>query len=376
MYAVDTTFQAIVQANPHLRPRVGNPDEMRSNRLLKSLDWLSFRVTDPEPELPEDLHGAVITALNEEAVAAAALANKGGINLIHTYEAFGTKMQGVVRQEIIFAHHCRQAGREQGWLSIPLVLTSHTWENSKNELSHQDPAMVESMLGEFSDVSRVLFVPDYNTASVVTEGVYGAQGQIWSLVVSKYETAPDLFTEDEARSLLEQGALRLDWAGHEIPTQKIVLTAIGSYQLEETVKASNRLTDRAIPHSVVYMIEPGKFRHPRSGGEQSHLCPADLQRELYPDSVHARLFLVHTRPEPLLGVLQPLGSGHAHTAALGFIGMGGTLTSSGMLFVNRCTWAHVLEEVARLLEMPRDSLLTDEELAAIDHKASPEGVII
>jgi phosphoketolase len=73
---------ATVQANPHLRPRVGNPDEMRSNRLLRSLDALKFRVTDPEPDIPEDIYGAVITVLNEKAVAAAALANKGGINLV------------------------------------------------------------------------------------------------------------------------------------------------------------------------------------------------------------------------------------------------------------------------------------------------------
>jgi phosphoketolase len=136
MTAVDTTFTAIVQANPHLRPRVGNPDEMRSNRLLSTLEQLKFRVTDPEPGIPEAVDGAVITALNEEAVAAAALANKGGINLIHTYEAFGTKMHGAIRQEIIFAHHCAEAGRPPSWLSVPLVLTSHTWENGKNEQSH------------------------------------------------------------------------------------------------------------------------------------------------------------------------------------------------------------------------------------------------
>ena len=81
MYAVDEGFLAAVQANPHLRPRVGNPDEMRSNRMQRTLDGLKFRVSDPEPGIPEDVHGAVITALNEEAVASAALANKGGINI-------------------------------------------------------------------------------------------------------------------------------------------------------------------------------------------------------------------------------------------------------------------------------------------------------
>jgi len=376
IYAVDAMFLATVTANPHLRPRVGNPDEMRSNRLVRTLEALKFRVTDPEPGIPEDIHGAVITALNEEAVACAALANKGGINLIHTYEAFGTKMQGIVRQEIIFANHCNEMGRRQGWLSVPLILTSHAWENAKNELSHQDPAMAESMLGELSDVSRVVFPPDYNAAAAVMQAVYQTHGQVWTIVVPKYETAPDLFALEEAKGLLEQGALRLDWAGHELAKQRIVLTAIGSYQLEEVLKASSRLADRDVPHSVIYMLEPGRFRAPRSDGERTHASPDQLCAELYPDSISARIFVTHTRPEPLLGVLQPMNTGSGRTAGLGFIGHGGTLTVPGMLFVNRCTWGHILGETARLLGLPREELLTSEELDALDGKASPEGVII
>ena len=376
MYAVDAMFLATVQANPHLRPRVGNPDEMRSNRLLRTLDALKFRVTAPEAGIPEDVHGAVITALNEEAVASAALANKGGINLIATYEAFGTKMQGVVRQEIIFANHCKERGRKQGWLSISLVLTSNIWENAKNEQSHQDPSMAEAMLGEVSDVSRVVFIADYNTAAVVGRGVYQTQGQIWTLVSAKYEAIPDLFTPEEAAQLLEQGALRLDWAGHRTGEQRLVLTAIGGYQLEQVLKASFRLAQRDVPHSVIYMLEPGRFRAPRSEGERVHAAPAALQNDLYPDSAVARIFVTHTRPETMLGVLYPLTTGSAHTAALGYVAQGGTLTTSGMLFVNRCTWAHILAEAARVLDIPRQELLTSEEMTALDGKVSPEGVII
>jgi phosphoketolase len=377
MYAVDAMFLAAVQANPHLRPRVGNPDEMRSNRLTRALDALKFRVTAPEPGIPEDVHGAVVTALNEEAVAAAALANKGGINLIATYEAFGTKMQGVVRQEIIFANHCNEWGLgQQGWLSVPLMLTSGVWENAKNELSHQDPSMAEAMLGELSDVSRVIFVADYNTAAVVMRGVYLTQRQIWTIVLAKYEAVPDLFTPAEATQLLEQGAMRLDWAGHNTAEQRLVLTAIGGYQLEEVLKASARLTDHDIPHSVVYMLEPGRFRTPRSKGEEAHAAPHDLKDDLYPGSAPARIFVVHTRPETILGVLHPFTTGSDHTAALGFVGQGGTLTTSGMLFVNRTTWAHILDEAARLLGLPREELLTSQELAALDGRANPEGIII
>jgi len=376
MHAVDAMFLATVQANPRLRPRIGNPDEMRSNRLTRTLDFFKFRVTDPEPGIPEDIHGAVITALNEEAVAAAALANKGGINLIATYEAFGTKMQGVVRQEIIFANHCNELGGcKPGWLSIPLILTSHTWENAKNEQSHQDPAMAESMLGEVSDISRVMFVADYNTAAVVMRELYQTQGQIWTLVVPKYETIPDLFTPQEANRLMVEGALHLGWAGHNVAEQKLVLTAIGAYQLEEVLKASARLAQHDIPHSVIYMLEPGRFRAPRSNGEQTHVVSASLKRELYPDSIVNRIFVTHTRPEVIVGVLQPLNTGN-HTVALGFTGQGGTLTTSGLLFVNRCTWAHIIEETARILNISRGQLLTVEELAALDGEACPEGVII
>ncbi len=49
---------------------------------------------------------------------------------------------------------------------------------------------------------------------------------------------------------------------------------------------------------------------------------------------------------------------------------------SGLLFVNRATWAHVLEEAGRLLGIDRADLLSAEERAALDREASPEGVIV
>ncbi len=375
MSAVDSMFLGTVKANPHLRPRVGNPDEMRSNRLIKTLEHLKFRVTDPEAGIPEDLHGAVITALNEEAVASAALGNKGGINLIHTYEAFGLKMHGVIRQEVIFADHCTDVGLKPGWISVPLVLTSHTWENGKNERSHQDPSMAEAMLGEPSHVSRVLFIPDYNTASEAMCEIYRTRGQIWTMVVPKASTAADLFTPPEALRLLRQGALRLDWASSRAGLEQVVLTALGAYQLEEVLKASRRLQERQVANSVVYMIEPGKYRRPRSGGETEHRVPVHVEKDLYPDSVPARVFVGHIRPEVLLGVLERLHTGHKTTRALGFINHGGTLNSPGMLFVNRCSWCHILIEVAQVIGVSRDELLSPEELAVMDGRASPEGIV-
>jgi phosphoketolase len=374
MAAVDDGFVAVVSANPHLRPRVGNPDEMRSNRMQRTLDTLKFRVTAPEPGIPEAVDGAVITALNEEAVVCAALGNKGGVNILVTYEAFGAKMHGAVRQEITFAERQAAAGRPAGWLSVALVLTSHTWENAKNEISHQDPAMAEMMLGEPSHVSRVLLPADFNTAAAVMERIYRTRGQIWTLVVPKGAVA-DLFTADEARALLRDGATPVSRAGHRPEQARIILTAIGAYQLGETLRASERLAERDVAHAVVYMLEPGRFRAPRSEGERAHAADAGLRARLYPDRVRARLFVSHTRPEVMLGVLSPLHTGPA-TAALGFVGAGGTLSIAGMLFVNRASWAHIVAACARLLDERREAWLSAEELAALDLRASPHGCVI
>ncbi|HSW57320.1 MAG TPA: hypothetical protein VLH15_02855 [Dehalococcoidales bacterium] len=155
-----------------------------------------------------------------------------------------------------------------------------------------------------------------------------------------------------------------------------MLSAVGAYQLEQVLKASERLRERQVPHSVIYMLEPGRFRQPRSKGENAHLAPAGLQKELYPDAVPARVFVSHTRPEVLIGTLQPLHTGRSKMGGLGYINHGGTLNVPGMLFVNRCSWAHILEETARVLAAPREALLTAPELAAIDGKSRPEGVII
>lgn len=374
MIALDETFAAIVAANPQLRARVGNPDEMRSNRMNRTLDLLEFRVTDPEPGIPESVLGGVITALNEEAVISAALANKGGINITVTYEAFGAKMHGALRQEIIFAKQHADEGRPPGWLSIPLVLTSHTWENAKNEQSHQDPAMAEAMLGETSDVSRVVFVPDANSAAGALRSVFRTRGELWTLVVPK-SPVPDLFTSVEVEQLLADGAMRIDWAGHDIARQQLILTAVGAYQLEQVLRASRRLAARDVAHSVVYLLEPGRYRIARNTGEEAHNAPAPRRDDLYPPEIASRIFVTHTRPEPLLGTVQPLNTGPS-SVGLGYTNHGGTLTVEGLLYVNRSSWAHIVAAAARLLDQSPTTLLDQAEMEALNGRRSPESVIV
>jgi phosphoketolase len=364
MSALDRFYVDLVQANPHLRPRVGNPDELASNRLGGVLKALKHRVNAPESEL-EDLHGAVITALNEEAVVSACLANQGGLNLVASYEAFCVKMLGAVRQRIIFARQQKEVGRPAGWLGWPLVATSHTWENGKNQQSHQDTTFCEALLGEMSDMVRVLFPADHNAVLALLPGIYQARGQLACMVIAKRER-PCIFTSEQAQQLAEQGALVMAEQAGDAP---VLLIAIGSYQLTEMQRAAERLSAAGCAWRLVYLQEPGRFRSARDSWEQEALASPELVAQLFPEHYERRVLLSHMRPEVARGHLWPLLG--QQSRVMGYLNRGGTLDEAGMLFANKATWAHVLQAAAELLGRPLADFLSSAEQAAVEGRGEP-----
>lgn len=365
MAAIDQAFVALVKANPALRVRVGNPDEMRSNRLNETLDLLQHRVTDPEQGIAESLHGSVITALNEEAVVCAALANKQGLNLVASYEAFAVKMLGAMRQEILFSRQRRHANRGPHWVSVPILLSSHTWENGKNEQSHQDPTLCEAWLAEMHDVAPVLFPVDAHSAVQSLLKIYRSQGQVAVLVVPK-NPQPAQLSEAQARELTDQGALCL----HQAPSPRVQLVAIGAYQLVEMQRASQRLTQHGVAHCLSVIQEPGRFRTSRDPEEAQALHSPSTMASLLP-TVAERVFLVHGHPEVFSGVMRPLDTGE-RSRFLGYRNRGGTLDTFGMLYANHCTWAHVLQQVAELLGQSDIPWLSADEKAAAQGVGDPD----
>lgn len=366
MDAVDTYFVMLVDTNRGYRVRIANPDELRSNRMGDTLERLKHRVNVPEPGSPEAVDGAIITALNEEAVISAAFGNKGGLNLAVSYEAFAMKMLGAIRQEIIFARRQTELDDAPGWLSVPIIVSSHTWENAKNEQSHQDPTLPEALLGEMSDTSRVLFPFDSNSAVAALRSVYGTHGKIACLVIPKREV-PDLLTGTQAEEAVEKGAIHILGTPEQSSIQMI---GIGAYQIGEAIKACGRLQQRGVKACVTALIDPGRFRTGRDELETNFTAPEEEIENLFPSHL-PRIILSHTRPEPMLGALRRIDNGPTKTIALGYINRGGTLDRKGMLFANKCSWAHALVAASSILECDPEELLTAEENKAVDGWGDP-----
>jgi hypothetical protein len=283
----------------------------------QTLDLLKHRVFAPEPGLAEAVDGAVITALNEEAVVSAALGNKGGINLVVSYEAFAVKMLGALRQEILFARHQAEAGTPPGWLSVVTVATSHTWENGKNEQSHQDPTLAEALLGEMSDTARVLFPVDANSAAAALRAAYGTHGQFWTLVVPKRPMANRL-TGEQAQRLIDEGACVVK----ACDAPEVLLIAIGAYQLTQALLAADRLDAAGHRTAVTCVVEPGRFRLPRDERERAFVAATKRWGDCSRPRPWRACIVSHMRPEPTLGVLRRIDTGPRRTRALGYIARG------------------------------------------------------
>ena len=367
MAALDRYFVDLVAANPDLRPRVGNPDELASNRLTEVLKTLRHRVSEPESDL-EAVDGKIITALNEEAVVSACLANQSGLNLVASYEAFCVKMLGAVRQSLIYSRQQKEIGRPAGWLGWPLVATSHTWENGKNQQSHQDTTFCEAMLAEMSDVSRVVFPADHNSMLALLPQIYSARGQIACIVAAKRER-PAYFSQEQAEQLARDGAIIVEEFEGNDP---LLLIANGSYQLEQVLRAAQRLQEAEMGYRIVYLQEPGRFRAPRDRWELESLASDELVEQLFPDRYRMRVLLTHMRPEVIRGHLWTILPNANSTYVLGYRNRGGTLDEFGMQFVNRACWGNVLAACARLQDLPSTALLTIEEAAAVAGKGDPQ----
>ncbi|MFY9179189.1 MAG: xylulose 5-phosphate 3-epimerase [Venatoribacter sp.] len=370
MNAIDRYFIDVTEVNPKLRVRVGNPDELRSNSMNQTLEEFRHRVTSPEISVAESIDGSVITALNEEAVVSACLANQRGINLVVVYEAFAIKMQRALHQTIVFSRQRKEANDSCEWIGFPVITTSLIWENGDNDRSHQDAALSESLIVRMADMARVVFPADANTAMACLYACYSDMGTVWNLVVPR-TVQPMFFTGKQATQLMQDGAIcvRGNCAA------ELQLVACGAVQLEQILKASDRLRQQRVSHSVIYLLEPGRFRVPRDAWEEQAMVDEAVLQTLFPARVQYRVFLTHIRAEIMLAVCRRLDLGPQRTRALGFMNRGGTLGTGELLFINKSTWAHVLAELADACGQKPTLWLTAEEAAALAGQGDPYHVI-
>jgi phosphoketolase len=220
---------------------------------------------------------------------------------------------------------------------------------------------------EMSDAAPVYFPFDANTAVECLSHIYKTRGKIATVIVPKNKIHTET-NKHEAELAIREGAMVLS---HDTNPQ-IQLLAIGAYQLQEAQRAAERLRENGIRCSVVAIVEPGRFRSGRDKIEASYSHATQDSNKLIPYCPR-RIFVCHTHAEVMTGVLRNLDSGSEHTRFMGYRNRGGTLDVFGMLYANKQSWAHILNEAVEVLtDVSIETILKTEEIAALLGETNPE----
>jgi xylulose-5-phosphate/fructose-6-phosphate phosphoketolase len=345
----------IYTSNPD-RFRLFCPDETNSNRL-----GAAFEVTDRgfmEEVHPGDTaisrNGRVMEVLSEHNchgwLEGYTLTGRHG--MFATYEAFAmvsasqTVQHGKWLQE---AAHLPWRARVP---SLNILLTSTAWRNDHNGFSHQGPGLIQVVLQQRGDVSRIYLPPDANCLLSVADHCFRSTSYVNLIVIDKQPQLQWL-TMDQAIEHCARGAGIWDFAGTDDGSTDpdIVLACAGDVVTMETVAAAQILKERlpAMNVRVVNVVDLMTLPRPK---DHPHGMDPTLFTELFTDSVDV-VFAFHGYP----GAIHQLVHGRPDADRFrvrGFIEEGTTTTPFDMTVRNRASRYHlVMDAINNARRLPR-----------------------
>jgi xylulose-5-phosphate/fructose-6-phosphate phosphoketolase len=320
------------------------PDETNSNRL-----GAVFEVSDRafmEAVTDEDVHlssdGRVMEVLSEHNchgwLEGYTLTGRHG--LFATYEAFAMVSASQTIQHSKWLEEANHLPWRAKVPSLNILLTSTTWRNDHNGFSHQGPGLIQNVITQRGDVSRVYLPPDANTLLSVWDHCLRSKSYINLIVIDK-QPQQQWLSIDEAVAHCSTGAGVWTWAGNDDGSRDpdIVLAAAGDVVTMETVAAA-QLLQEMLPDLVVRVVNvvdlmtlPRPQYHP-------HGVDNTFFSELFTDRVDV-VFSFHGFP----GAVHQLVHGRPDADRFhvrGFIDQGTTTTPFDMVVRNRASRYHLV----------------------------------
>jgi hypothetical protein len=347
MAALDQYFCDITEVNPHLRVRLAAISGQALRQLPAAYDLLGERCAWPLQQTGYQMAGAVVESESGLEMVSVALGNQMGLNLVLLDSRKLPSALDPLLLSSRFARAQAMIDEPAPWLGIPL-LTSCDWWNAGVDSAPYLLAFTETLLAQPADQVRVMLIPDANTAMACLKACYGEFGVMVQLLLPA-DIASLCLDARQAEQLVAHGALCL--AGNCAADVQLVACGAQALQVAQTV--SLRLRAHDVSHSLVYVLEPGRFRQPRDNREQEHQADASLVDTLFPHHVRQRLVLTDLCPEVLISQCQPLDLGPQRTAILGYNRQ--YPDRSGLDDVN------ALRVLADLCGLPTNSWLTEGE---------------
>jgi xylulose-5-phosphate/fructose-6-phosphate phosphoketolase len=368
----------VYSRNPD-RFRLFCPDETNSNRLgaVFEVSDRAFmeRVTPDDVSLSHD--GRVMEVLSEHNchgwLEGYTLTGRHG--MFATYEAFAM----VSASQTIQHGKWLVEGRHLPWRaevpSLNILLTSTAWRNDHNGFSHQGPGLIQTVLTQRGDVSRIYLPPDANCLLSVADHCLRSRSYVNLIVIDKQPQLQWL-TIEQAAEHCARGAGIWEWAGTDDGTSDpdVILACAGDVVTMETVAAAQILAERLpdLKVRVVNVVDLMTLPRPK---DHPHGMDPTLFRELFTDHVDV-VFAFHGYP----GAIHQLVHGRPDADRFhvrGFIEEGTTTTPFDMTVRNKASRYHlVMDAINNASRTPRGATelkewcqaqLAKHEVYVVDH---------
>jgi xylulose-5-phosphate/fructose-6-phosphate phosphoketolase len=345
----------LYRANPETF-RLFCPDETNSNRLgavFEASDraWMERSGPDDVALSPQ---GRVMEVLSEHSchgwLEGYTLTGRHG--LFATYEAFAMVSASQTVQHGKWLQEAKKLPWRAPVPSLNVLLTSTAWRNDHNGFSHQGPGLLQNVIVQRGEVSRVYLPPDANCLLSVADHCLRSRSYVNVIVIDKQPQLQWLGVE-EAAAHCARGAGVWDWAGSDDGSAEpdVVLACAGDVVTMETVAAAQLLKQHlpALRVRVVNVVDLmaliRRRDHPHG---MSSMQFAELFTDAtdvvfsfhgYPGAVHQ---LVHGRPD----------ADRFHVR--GFIEEGTTTTPFDMVVRNEVSRYHlVMDAINNARRTPR-----------------------
>ncbi len=327
-----------------------SPDETTSNKLEESYES-SARAWN-QPEKPWDKHqsktGHIIELLSENTLFAVLAGHilSGGQGALTSYEAFLPIISSQLDQHLKFLHQSKTIKWRPKYSALNLLSTSAWQRQDHNGYTHQNPALISTLLAKPSNLTNCLFPCDDIATTAAWEFMTRTKNVVNLTTFNKIDQ-PRWIDINHARfQLTNGGASILGFASEDNPD--LILASIGDIPTAELL-AARQIIKKELPHLRIRTINIAALSHAAIGTTQNKLKPADFDHYFTPDK--PILINSHTYPETIHSILSHYTNPHRLTIH-GYQDQGSTTTPLEMLTRNNASRYNLAISIFNHLSRP------------------------
>jgi len=332
------------------------PDETNSNRLgaVFEVSDRAFMERTEDDDVAFSRDGRVIKFLAEHSchgwLEGYTLTGRHG--MFATYEAFAMVSASQTIQHGKWLEEATNLSWRAKVPSLNIFLTSTAWRNDHNGFSHQGPDLLQNVITQRGEVSRVHLPPDANCLLSVADHCLRSRSYINVIVIDK-QPQLQFLTMDQAEDHCTRGAGIWEWAGTDDGTAEpdVVLACAGDVVTMETVAAAQILRERLsdLTMRVVNVVDLMGLIRPR---DHPHGMADIYFAELFTEHTDV-VFAFHGFPGAVHQLIHG-GPAAERFHVRGFIEQGTTTTPFDMVVRNRASRYHlVMDAINNASRVPR-----------------------